>query len=313
MAYAIEPNRPLVAETRRIAGEQLDKAIEELADSSRNPHEAIHQLRKRCKKMRGLLRLMKGGLGRRYAMENRWFRDCAKSFSEYRDMTALVETIDVIPKGSCDEECLDLLDVVSSTLSHRRDQAFAKNQSQIENALDRLIEQFEGVKQRVREWEFVESDPLIAFRGMRNSYHAGSKCRRKAERAEDDETLHSWRKRVKDQWYHNRLLKKAWKPVMKVRNKQLSKLASLLGDDHDLAVLTTTIGRDPVSFGNPRQNNTLLALVRKRRAELQSQALQHGRLIFAEAPSQFATRIESYWKVQREESRFGLSVAAFEG
>src|ERR1700733_10637342 len=51
------------------------------------------------------------------------------------------------------------------------------------------------------------------------------------------EDLHAWRKRVKDLWYHERLLASTCGPTVRGHAKDLDRLSELLGDDHDLAVL----------------------------------------------------------------------------
>lgn len=37
---------------RRMAREQIDRALEEISDSSLDRHDTVHQVRKRCKKIR---------------------------------------------------------------------------------------------------------------------------------------------------------------------------------------------------------------------------------------------------------------------
>ena len=55
---------------------------------------------------------------------------------------------------------------------------------------------------------------------------------------------HDWRKRAKDVWYQLRLLQDTWPDVMKAMAGQASQLSDLLGDDHDLAVLSTKLEGD---------------------------------------------------------------------
>ena len=61
MPFRFKNPDELPSETQRIATEQIDRAIDELDDSSLDYHETIHQVRKRCKKLRGLLRLVRSG------------------------------------------------------------------------------------------------------------------------------------------------------------------------------------------------------------------------------------------------------------
>ncbi len=49
--------------------------------------------------------------------------------------------------------------------------------------------------------------------------------------------LHEWRKRVKDLWYHQRLLRRLWPEAQRPLVEAADELAAALGDDHDLALL----------------------------------------------------------------------------
>ncbi|MFO7549934.1 MAG: CHAD domain-containing protein, partial [Haliea sp.] len=77
---------------RRMAREQMDRALEDIADSDIDRHDTLHQMRKRCKKIRALLRLARGDLDNScqvYQRENECFREAARSLSSFRDAEAL--------------------------------------------------------------------------------------------------------------------------------------------------------------------------------------------------------------------------------
>lgn len=60
MAYALAQDDDTVeAGMRRIAAEQIERAIAEIDDTGLDRHETVHQVRKRCKKVRGLVRLVR--------------------------------------------------------------------------------------------------------------------------------------------------------------------------------------------------------------------------------------------------------------
>ncbi|WP_153558836.1 CHAD domain-containing protein [Roseimaritima sediminicola] len=77
MSYQIKREESLEQAVRRIACEQIDKAVAELDDPRLSRPQAVHQLRKRCKKLRGLLRLVRPAMEKTYAKENACFRDTA--------------------------------------------------------------------------------------------------------------------------------------------------------------------------------------------------------------------------------------------
>jgi CHAD domain-containing protein len=76
---------------RRIAVEQISAMLGEIDDASLGRDETVHQLRKRCKKLRGLVRLVRPGFEDDRS-ENATFRDAARGLSALRDADVLIET-----------------------------------------------------------------------------------------------------------------------------------------------------------------------------------------------------------------------------
>jgi len=68
MAYRLKKNETVGKGTRRIVREQIDRAAD-LTNDQMDRHEAVHQARKRFKKIRGSLRLVRSELGKTYGTE----------------------------------------------------------------------------------------------------------------------------------------------------------------------------------------------------------------------------------------------------
>ena len=95
MKYRLKRGESTPEGVRRMAAEQLGKALEHLAcqDGKRDKH--IHEARKATKRLRALVRLVRRELGDEvYALENQCYRDAGRRLSELRDATVLVETLD---------------------------------------------------------------------------------------------------------------------------------------------------------------------------------------------------------------------------
>lgn len=103
MGYRFEVGEALSLNSRRVANEQLSKAITELDDADLDVDEKVHQIRKRCKKLRALLRLIRPALGNTYSIENKRFRNVARKISYVRDVQVLVETFDDLSKHYADQ------------------------------------------------------------------------------------------------------------------------------------------------------------------------------------------------------------------
>jgi hypothetical protein len=71
--------------------------------------------------------------------------------------------------------------------------------------------------------------------------------------------------------------------------------ASLLGDDHDLAVLAQMVREDAgLTAGPAADRDQLLELIDRRRGELVEQARTLARRLYAEPPKTFRQRLGAY-------------------
>jgi CHAD domain-containing protein len=109
------------------------------------------------------------------------------------------------------------------------------------------------------------------------------------------ETVHEWRKRVKDLWYQLRLVRKAWPDQLDPLAEDAHALADQLGDHHDLTVLAADLaGREELA-----ESGVLAALIERRQSELLDAALKLGARLYAEKPKAFERRLGSYWAAWR--------------
>jgi len=300
MAYRFEQRESVTDGLRRIAGEQIGKAIAELYDSDLDHHETVHQFRKRGKKIRGLIRLVRPALGGTYEQENRWFRDEARRLSRVRDAEALIETVDALRTDTPSNKDGEILNRVREQLTRRRQQ-IADEWVDLNDALEDLAIRLQSAKQRVADWRLDGSSFDAIAGGLQKTYRRGRRAFLKARRRRSSKRLHEWRKRTKYHWYHMRLLRDVWKPVLMARINELDRLSDLLGDDHDLAVFRQTLLRETTSrFGTPEDIERLMGLMHQRRCQLQRDAYCLGGRILAEKPRQLVRRCEAYWSFWRD-------------
>jgi CHAD domain-containing protein len=296
-AYRWDPTSAPAAELRRIARAQTDRAVAEL--DLDDPNVAVHQIRKRSKKLRALLRLVRPGATELYRTENPRIRDLARDLSGPREVAASVGALGALADAS--DHALPA-DVVASVL-----EGLVGTEGGGDDAATALAgarTELVALRSRI-ETDWTLPDDLrgadAVAPGFRRSYAEG---RDAFEEALDDpttEALHEWRKRVKDHWYHCRLLRPVWPKVMKAHVSALDDLADLLGDDHDLAVLRTRLHADPDAFGGEVIVGTTTALLDRRRATLQREATNLGRRVYADRPKAIRRRITRWYDASVEE------------
>jgi CHAD domain-containing protein len=309
MPYRLQSDESVADGLARIAGEQLSRADTELLDPKREAHDGVHQARKRCKKVRGLLRLVRDALGPAYTRENTTLRDAARSLSRVRDAQAMVETLDDIREAFDRPLGEQAFARVRHALVARRDR-LASQQADMEEQAQTATASLAAVRARLAEPELHAAGFAAIAPGLARTYRRGRKAFANAYEHPGDEHFHDWRKRVKYHWYHLRLLRDLWSPVLKGQARSLDALSDLLGDDHDLAVLRQALLAEPERFGETRDVQALLGLLDRRQAELRARAHVLGRRVYAEKPAHLQRRFAAYWEAWRTEGTADPRLAA---
>ena len=103
MPYHFLENEPVDVGIKRIVREQIDRAMVEIDNAEPGPHETVHQVRKRCKKVRAMLRLVRTQFQLTYDQENAWYRDAARELSDVRDTQSRIECYDELMEHFADQ------------------------------------------------------------------------------------------------------------------------------------------------------------------------------------------------------------------
>ncbi|MGA2713123.1 MAG: CHAD domain-containing protein [Bryobacteraceae bacterium] len=255
--------------------------------------EAVPEIRKCFKRVRAALRLVREDLGDDlYHEENFCFRDAARPLTQVRDAEVLVETADKLAQqfpGAIESGAFakihEALLANRQEVTHRvlvEDKAFAAVGDVATRALARLPE-----------WR-IERDGWAAVEsGVRRVYRAGHRALALAAESPSVANLHEWRKQAKYLWHQLQLLEAAWTESEKEFVDRIHKLSTLLGEDHDLAVLRETLAADPLVYGGHLILKGVFAVIDRGRAELERQAFDLGREIYKDLPKVFMTRIEA--------------------
>lgn len=303
MAYAIEKTDTSVqAALRRIARQQVRKAIAEIDDPELSEFETVHQVRKRCKKLRGLLRGVRSSFDD-YSSENKRFRDIARALSGARDDDVLIETFDALIADAADGAVLTHPEI-RERLCARRD-ARREARSRAGPAMAEKLAAARGELDRsllaIARWKLSEDGFPALKGGMKKTYGRSCDAYRAARKVPTAENLHEWRKRVKYHGYHTRFLLPVWPVMMTARRDETSRLGDLLGDHRDLAVLMAVLRDEPSLAGGAEVADDLWALAGKRQEALLADALALGARMHAERPKRLVKRWRKLWKAWRKD------------
>lgn len=304
MPYRLKDHGDVPGEIRRIVEEQIDRAVAEIDSPEVDAATAVHQVRKRCKKIRAVLRLARGPLDRdgTYATENARYRDIGRELSTLRDADVLVETHDALVADIKDPDIRKECAAIRERLIEQRDQLAAGATSlhdRLRTARGRLLEG----RARVADWaprvrKFKGLEP-----GFKRSYRRGRRAMHTAYGSLASADFHEWRKREKYHWYACRLLRGIWPTVMDARCRELKRLAELLGAEHDISMYRQALETEPKLGGGITRLREILAAADQRRTRLRRQALPPGLRLYTEKPARITHRFAGYWRAWRAENR----------
>lgn len=286
MPYRFQEDETLAAGMRRIVREQLEEAIRQL-EGEPVSHKAIHQARKAFKKIRSLLRLMQSRIGEEhFHRENKALRHAGRKLGRARDAQVRAATLAALLDGESTDAALEemLREFQSEGDAAAADAAGSGAVQQTLHSLRAAVERIDG---------WADAEWSDARDGLARAYARGRRMMKQSRKDGSDEQLHDWRKRVKDLWYHTRLLRGLWPAVMKPLAAELHRLSGLLGDDHDLATLRGEILAQSERFGEKSVAEALMQIDRER-ARVQASMWRLGARIYAEKPKAFMRRIDAW-------------------
>ena len=280
MAYEFAIGEPIPAAVERLMLEQIERIGEQLGDVDHSIEKRVHDARKRMKETRALLRLIREPLGEAFTVENTWFRDAGRDLATARDAAAVVEAIEKLQAHTKDAALKRRLGRAKRKLQQR------SADSELAARIDNVLVQLADARTRIGAWPPLENRFATIGNGLERTYRDGRRAFARVKIEPTPENFHELRKRVKDHWYHMRLLRLIWPDVLEGYAKTLEELSDALGDHHDLIVVARALDDDP----------QLRPLFDDRRAELEETAIELAKKVYAERPRDVRRRIRAYWR-----------------
>lgn len=295
MSYSFrKSDRSLTQGLRRIARSQIEMAIAEIDDPELDPVTTAHQLRKRCKKLRGLIRLVRPGFNA-YEEENATFRDLARSLADLRDAGATLETVGALEKQFGEVVGTEFFAGVRKTLAAASPPPHATiAQARLRTAR----EAFAAALERTGSWQIRGKPADILAHGAAMTYKRALKAMSVAAETDMAEDFHEYRKWVKYHWYQMRVLKQIWPKIIHARIEEARRLADELGNHHDFAVFRMDV-LPTLEWTDKRVCEVLGGLIEAEELRLEPRCLKQGRRLFAEDSKGFGQRVGAYWKAWR--------------
>ena len=277
---------------RRVARGQLDMSIERLeGDTDEDLGTAVHETRKSLKRLRAIARLARDELDdEAYRRENVAFRDAGRRLAGARDSQVLLETFDALTDRYPDEASRERFARFKRSLVGQH--GAAQRRLHESAAVGEVLGELREARARVAEWQLEREGIDALAPGFQRIYRRGRRAYRTAREAPSMENLHELRKRAKDLWYAAQIVRAAAPKKMKRVARRAHDLSNLIGEDHDLALLAERADERRDRFPDGTPGGELAALVERRRAELQREALDLGRRLFRKKPRKVVRPLE---------------------
>lgn len=291
MGFRIKSGETAAAGLTRMIGEQIDKALAEVAEKKRPRHEALHQVRKRNKKVRALLRLGRAAIGTaRYRAENVWFRDTSRLLSALRDESGLIEAIDRLKPIINDKALSVLMDQHRALLVSQR-----SSDAVVIPPLRQAVGRLRIARQQMAGWQVQDRGFDCFADGLARTYQRAQQDFALALNEPSDEALHAWRKRVKYHGFHLRVLTPLSPLMLSAWRDRLLALSATLGEDHDLAILREAL------LPYMRQSGSMTLafnqMIAARRRDLQRHAYAEGKLLLSDPTASVVARLAPLWSL----------------
>ncbi len=273
MPFYLLRNEDPNAGLRRIAYEQIDIAINGFADDSLPIERKVHSLRARCKKMRGLLRLIRPMVGdEAYKEQDRMYRAAGKELAGTRDTDVALKTI--------------------ASLGGDRDADSERGDIPAE-AIARSLGILAACRDAVESWPLDISSFDELAPGFSRTYQKCLDAWSAVQLDPADPNYHRLRKNAKYHWYHVRILERINKKKIHKRRHRLRDLQLALGDAHDLAMLQTYLdSRDD-------RNLALLERAIARKHELYEHGAALAAKVFEKSTDELTADYSRWWARSR--------------
>lgn len=243
---------------------------------------AVHEIRTRIKKMRGLLRLVRADIGAaRYEQIDRRLQRTSHSLARARDARVMLSTCQSLLQHRAPADCARYLSALRQRLKAARKTLSAPRRRTLTL---KLI----SVQKAVASWPESDGGWKELSKGLRLEYaDARDALQTVRLRANAPRRLHELRKRSKGLLYMCEFLGRI-SPHAGSKARQLKAFAACLGTVHDMSVLIGEV-----------RSARIARIADQNQIALRQKAWRLGVRIFRESPAMFTRRAREEWRNRR--------------
>lgn len=300
MVYAFDHTYAIEAQLRAIATYEINDALRALDRSRKKRAGAVHAVRKRCKKLRGLIRIVRPTFAD-YKTENAAFKKIAHLFDDLRDAKVMLDTFDLLT-GNCEDQFghCTFANLRRELTARRKELVTSADWEDRQKQTQALLKKS---RERSKRWT-LSADSWDALReGVEITYGRARLARNAVTEEPSALNHHQWRKQANYHWCHTHLIKRAFPEMLKPYASLLNELTSDLGKHHDIHVFSELLKSEAHPFGKSDALTDLLAAAGRKSALLEKKAERLGAKLFADKTIALSNRWTIWWQAWRGEDR----------
>jgi CHAD domain-containing protein len=284
VGFCLAPGETLAAAIKAVSIEEIGGAIALLGETACERSHVVHLVRRRLKRIRSLLVALDEVPGANRPARVRQLRDAARLLAPGRDADVLAASAARIAADG--GEVAGVATRLAERLAGAADAAHA------------AAVPFETVIARLRASEAdlrslpddFPAGPLLAA-GLVAAYRGGRRDWRDCGDGGSDEALHDWRKQVKDRRHLSAMVPFETPVTSRAVRRDLDRLAEILGDEHDFALLAARLAAEPDLVERRGDREALGETIARRRRRLKKEALALGEELYGDRVRDFAAAV----------------------
>jgi len=293
VGFRLKSDQAIAAEVRRIVLQQLDRATAELnAIGDPESDEAIHDARRRVKKIRAVIRLVKPVLAKSRRPVDAELKNVSKLLAPVADGQGVIDTLNelavryhkTLPRQTVAALRHDLLE------RERRIDARAAS----ERVLERAIRTLKAHRPVIEGWQLKVDGFEAIENGLKDSVRRARDAMIATLIDPSPERHHAWRHHVKNHWFHVRLLEGRCDNRLIGYQRRLEALDGVLGEYHNLVMLREVLVADTRLPG--KEAARCLRVVSRYQHTLRRHAQVLGARVYGEKPRRFVRRVKRLWR-----------------
>jgi CHAD domain-containing protein len=291
VGFRLKSGETVSNDVRRIVLRQLDLAASELVSvGDPESDEAVHDARRRVKKIRAIIRLIRPVLDKPHRSDPN-LRRVSKMLAPVADGKGVIDTLNELLHRYRKELPRKTAAAIRSDLIAREKQIDRKAAE--DGVLQEAKRTLRHERTRVKRWKLSADGFRAIAPGLKDSVRRARDGMVTAWLHPSAANHHTWRRSVKDHWFHVRLLQERCDNRLQPYQHHLEALDGILGEYHNLVLLHEVLVSD--STLSRREVARCLRIVERYQRALRRNAQVLGMRIYDEKPRRFVRRVKRLW------------------